>query len=61
MLNLIMELFLHNLNCVQTINLCFRLNLRGGGPQLVGRFFIIHTFVMESPSLFSPLMKKKEK
>jgi len=27
----------------------------------VGRFFIIHAFAMESPSLFSPLIHEKEK
>jgi hypothetical protein len=32
----------------------------GGGPQLVGRFFIVHTFAMESPSCFSPLIYEKE-
>jgi hypothetical protein len=32
-----------------------------GGPQLVGRFFMIHTFAMESPSCFSPLIHEKEK
>jgi len=35
--------------------------LGGGGPQPMGRSFIIHTFVMESPSFSSTLMKKKRK
>jgi hypothetical protein len=33
----------------------------GGGPQLVGRFFIIHTLAMESPSFSFPLIHEKEK
>ncbi len=37
------------------------LDLIGGGPQLVGNFFIIHTFAMESPSFSFPLIHEKNK
>jgi hypothetical protein len=33
----------------------------GAATQPMGRSFIIHTFVMESPSFSSTLMKKKRK
>ncbi len=80
MLNLILELFLHNpklcidykhwiQHCnkimkqfyISTNKTCVLNLIGGGGPQLVGKFFIIHTFAMESPSFFSPLIHEKEK
>jgi hypothetical protein len=79
MLNLILELFLHNPelcidykhwihHCNKTMkqfyistNKTCVLNLIWGGPQLVERVFIIHTFAMKSPSFFSPLIHEKEK
>jgi hypothetical protein len=46
---------------ISTNKTCVLNLIKGGGPQLVGRFFIIHTFAMESPSCFSLLIHEKEK
>jgi hypothetical protein len=43
------------------IKLVFKPNWGGGRPQPVGRFFIIHTFAMESPSFSSHLIHEKKK
>jgi hypothetical protein len=43
------------------IKLVFKPNWGGGRPQPVGRFFIIHTFAMESPSFSSHLIHEKRK
>ncbi len=76
MLNLILKLFLHNLklcidykhwihNCNKTMSTnktCVLHLIWGRGePQPMGRFFIIHSFAMESPSLTFLLIHEKEK
>jgi hypothetical protein len=39
---------------ISTNKTCVLNLIGGGGPQPVGRFFIIHTFAMESPSFSIP-------